>query len=129
MLFLLTGLLTVQLPSEPVEPLRLEGRCTYPAAVMTEVQGATLVQCGEAVLSEDGIAFASRGFEPSIRFGGTWDGGELDLRHVARRGRATVDEARGWCRLQYRGEDISAIVCTAVAGPRSYLANFIVPNI
>lgn len=129
MLALLTGLLLAQLDPQSAEPLRVEGRCNYPAAVIAEVEDATLVQCGEAVLSGDGIAFASRGFEPSIRFVGSWNGNELDLHHVSRRGRDRPDEARGWCRLQYRGEEISAIVCTATAGPRSYLANFIVPNI
>ncbi|MCL6250245.1 hypothetical protein M3P36_04170 [Altererythrobacter sp. KTW20L] len=129
MLALLTGLVLAQLNPQSSETIRLEGRCTYPPEVSAEVEGATLVQCGEALLREDGIAFASRGFEPSIRFVGSWNGSELDLHHVARRGRNRADEARGWCRLQYRGEDVSAIVCTAVAGPRSYLANFIVPNI
>lgn len=129
MFALLTSLLLAQFNPAPAESLRVEGRCTYPAAVAAEVEGATLVQCGEVVLSQHGISFASRGFEPSIQFVGEWDGSELDLHHIARRGREQADEARGWCRLQYRGDDISAIVCTAVAGPRSYLANFIVPNI
>lgn len=129
MFALLTSLLLAQFNPAQAENLRVEGRCTYPDAVVAEVEGATLVQCGEAWLTAEGIAFAARGFEPSIRFVGEWDGSELDLHHVARRGRDRADEARGWCRLQYRGNAISAIVCTAVAGPRSYLANFIVPNI
>ena len=129
MFALLTSLLLAQFNPASTDSLRVEGRCTYPDAVVAEVEGATLVQCGEATLTEDGIAFASRGFAPSIRFVGQWDGSELDLHHVARRGRDEADEARGWCRLQYRGDTISAIVCTAVAGPRSYVANFIVPNI
>lgn len=129
MFALMTGLMLAQLNPQPAQTIRLEGRCTYPPEVSAEVEGATLVQCGEAVLRDDGIAFASRGFEPSVRFVGVWNGSELDLRHVARRGQDRPDDARGWCRLQYRGGDISAIVCTAVAGPRSYLVNFIVPNI
>ncbi|MFC3101496.1 hypothetical protein [Altererythrobacter lauratis] len=39
------------------------------------------------------------------------------------------DDARGSCRIEYRQNGISAIICTAVAGPRSYIVNFIVPDI
>lgn len=129
MIALFSALVLVQSSPGPAEPVRLEGRCTYPAVVVRQAEGARLVPCGEAVLTENGVAFALRGFEPSIRFVGTWDGSDLNLHHIARRGRNNVETARGWCRLDARGDTISAIVCSVVAGPRSYVVNFIVPNI
>ena len=129
MLSLITTLLLAQFNSGSAEPLRVEGRCTYPQALVEQAQGALLVPCGEAVLTENGIAFASRGFAPSLSFSGAWTGSELNLHHVLRRGSDRPDDARGTCRLEYRDAEISAIVCSVIAGPRSYIANFIVPNI
>ena len=122
-------LLLAQFTPGPADVLRLEGRCTYSPALVEQAQGAVLVACGEALLTEDGIAFAARGFAPSVRFSGAWSGAELDLQHVTRRGNDEPDAARGTCRLEFREADISAIVCSAIAGPRSYLVNFIMPNI
>jgi hypothetical protein len=124
---LIAALILAQLPDGDTAQMRLEGRCTYPEELVRRAGTAHLVRCGEATLTEDGIAFAARGFPPNARFIGTWDGSELQLTRIAGRDRA--DEARGTCRLEFRDSAISAIVCTAVAGPRSYVANFIVPNI
>lgn len=126
---LIAALILAPFPAGDATELRLEGRCIYPEELVQRSGTARLVTCGEAVLTADGIAFATRGFQPNTRFIGSWNGSELELTQVARRGQREADEARGTCRLEFRGSDISAIVCTAVAGPRSYIVNFIVPNI
>ena len=108
---------------------RVEGRCTYPPALVEQAEDAVLIQCGEAVLTADGIAFAARGFAPAIAFRGEWEGDGLRVAEVARRGIEPIDEARGFCRLQMRQGQLSAVVCSVVGGPRSYLVNFLVPQI
>ncbi|MFC3098290.1 hypothetical protein [Alteraurantiacibacter palmitatis] len=126
---LIAALILAQFPAGEAAELRLEGRCIYPDELARQAGTAQLVTCGEAMLNGQGIAFAARGFVPNLRFIGSWNGSELQLTHVARRGQRAADEARGSCRLEFRQNEISAIVCTAVAGPRSYIANFIVPDI
>ena len=127
----LAAFVMAQFSTSTPEPVRIEGRCTYPDELVARAEGTAtwLVPCGEATLDAEGITFAARGFSPSIRFLGTWDGRELELSHVARRGQDEAEEARGFCRLEFREAEISAIVCTAIASPRSYVVNFIVPNI
>ena len=124
---LIAALILAQFPAGDITELRLEGRCIYPEELAQRAGTARLVTCGEAVLTADGIAFATRGFQPNTRFIGAWDGHELQLARIAGPNRS--NEARGTCRLEFRQNDISAIVCTAVAGSRSYIANFIAPNI
>lgn len=128
MLALLTAVALAQFsPPGAADEVHVEGQCTYPADLVERAGGTLLVTCGEAVLSADSVTFAARGFAPTIRFVGAWDGNELEVSHIARRGQDAAEVARGSCRVQLREERFSAIVCTAIAGPRSYLANFIVP--
>ena len=108
---------------------RVEGRCTYPPALVEQAGTATLVECGEATVSAEGITLAARGFDPLIAFRGQWNGDALQVTEVARRGIEEADEARGFCRLQTRNEDLTAIVCSVIAGPRSYVVNFLVPRL
>lgn len=108
---------------------RIEGRCTYPPALVEQAEDAMLVQCGEAVLTPEGIAFAGRGFAPTIAFRGEWEGDGLRVTQVARRGIEPVEDARGFCRFQLRQEELSAVVCSVVGGARSYLVNFLVPQL
>lgn len=115
------------LDGEPAQ--RIEGRCTYPPALIEQAEDAMLVQCGEAVLTSEGIAFAARGFAPGIIFRGEWEGDGLRVAEVARRGIETRDEARGFCRFQLRQGEVSAVVCSVIEGPRSYLVNFLVPQL
>lgn len=128
MLALLTALTLAQFSAPAAEDTRrVEGRCVYPADLVEQAGATVLVTCGETILAADSVTFAARGFDPSIRFVGTWDGNELTVSHVALRARDTADNARGTCRVRMREEKLSAIVCTVIAGPRSYVANFIVP--
>lgn len=131
MLVLLSSLALAQFnpPLDANGEWRVEGRCTYPPALVEQAEDAVLVQCGEATLSAEGITLAARGFQPMIAFRGTWDGDELRVSEVARRGAETVDEARGFCRLQLRQDELTAIVCSVIAGPRSYVVNFLVPQL
>jgi len=131
MLLPFAGLILAQFaqPSDNLETLRIEGRCTYSPALIEEADGAVLLQCGEARLSATGIAFAARGFDPTVRFAGSWDGDALTVTQVARRGYDEAESARGFCRVETREQEIAAVVCSVVAGPRSYLANFIVPRL
>jgi hypothetical protein len=108
---------------------RVEGRCTYPPALVEQAEDAVLVDCGEATISAEGVSFAARGFQPRIAFHGQWDGDELAVTTVVRRGIENTDEARGFCRVQVREDDVSAIVCSVIAGPRSYVVNFLVPQL
>lgn len=131
MILTLAALLLAQFapPLAGETPQRIEGRCTYPPALVEQAEDAMLVQCGEAVLTDEGIAFAARGFSPSIAFRGEWDSDGLRVMQVARRGVETADEARGFCRFQLRQGEVSAVVCSVIGGPRSYLVNFLVPQL
>jgi hypothetical protein len=126
---LLASVIVAQFLPTEADSLRIEGRCFYPPQLVEQAQSWRLVECGEAELTPDGIAFASRGFPASVRFIGQWQGGSLDIGQVVLHGRDGTVDARGWCRLDHRGAEISAIACSVVAGPRSFIVNFIVPNI
>lgn len=131
MMLTLAAMLLAQFTPPPADAVeqRVEGRCTYPPALVEEAQDVILVQCGEASLSAQGITFAARGFSPSIAFRGQWVGDGLRVAEVAQRGIGGVDEARGFCRVQLREGELSAVVCSVIAGPRSYLANFLIPQL
>jgi hypothetical protein len=131
MLALISSLVLAQFspPLDDNGEWRVEGRCTYPPALVEQAGTAILVECGQATLSAEGITLAARGFHPLIAFRGQWDGEALQVSEVARRGIEEADAARGFCRLQTRNEELTAIVCSVIAGPRSYVVNFLVPRL
>ena len=125
----LLSLLFAQIGAAPVVGEHFKGQCLYPDAVLERAQDTTLVTCGEVDVAPDSLTFALRGWEPSIRFHGEWDGDRLTVTHIARRGRDEAEEARGLCQLYFANDKLSTIACTAVAGGRSYAANFVVSRI
>lgn len=129
MLFTTLTLLLAQFGNAPEVTGRIDGQCLYPEAVQERAQGTMLVTCSEVVVEEGVIAFGLRGWETQVRFEGAFNGDRLTVHQVVTRHGDRVEEARGLCQLYYSNDELSTIACTAVAGSRSYAANFIVSRI
>lgn len=117
-------------PGQPAEGdavLRVEGRCLYSPEVERQAEGAVLIGCGEVTLAETSVAFARRGFAEAARFEGAWNGDQFTITQVVMRGIEGARPARGSCHVLLRDERVVRLQCTAVSGPRGYIANFVVP--
>ncbi len=128
MLFALVTLIAAQFPGDAPLEGRFEGHCQYPPALAERAAGTALITCTRLTVDDGGIAFGLRGWETEVRFEGAFDGERLTVERIVTRHRGAED-ARGLCQLYYANEDLSTVACTAVAGPRSYAANFIVSRI
>jgi len=112
--------------------LALSGRCSYPASLGAPLMGEIRALC-DGVAVRDGdegsvIEFAHRSTTQWMRFTGALEGHRMIVRsagstHVAER------PAHGSCTFFYKEGRISAVSCVAQAGARSFVANFVVPQI
>ena len=101
-----------------------DGQCIYPPGLGDPRPGEVRVTCNRVELDEGGVDFVDRSWNRRmLRFAGEWEGDRLVVRTVTPRTGATL-EVRGLCRTYHANEAVSVIACTAVAGGRSWIANF-----
>lgn len=103
--------------------LSLNGRCVYPVALGPPLPGETRSICDHVEASDTTIEFRHGGSTQWMRFSGSMDDDRMTVRSVAATG---VEErpARGSCKIFHKRERVSAVSCLALAGGRSFVANF-----
>jgi hypothetical protein len=112
--------------------LSLDGRCNYSVALGPALVGETRALCNHVEVRDSGpdavIEFTHQSTTARIRFMGTLDGHRMTVRSLAT---VALGEraAHGSCNIFYKEERVSAVSCVAQAGARSFVANFIVPQI
>lgn len=121
-------LFAAQLAASAPSAATYDGQCLYPETVRERAVGTVLATCNRAVVVQGGVAFVTRGTSQQMQFRGTWEGDRLTVESVVLRGRSPAN-ARGLCQLYEANDRTSTIACTAVAGSRSYAANFVVSRI
>ena len=110
-------------------PASYEGECVYAPGLGEPRAGEVRVTCDQVTTDAGGIDFRTSAWDVRmLRFAGTWDGDRLTVASVVPRSGPPV-EVRGLCRRYYANERVSVIACTAVAGGRSWIANFKVTRI
>lgn len=112
--------------------LALSGHCDYPARLPAPVVGEVRALC-DGVTIRDGdagtvIEFAHKSTTQWMRFSGALDGRRMIVRSAGST-RVAERPAHGSCTLFYKEDRVSAVSCVAQAGARSFVANFVVPQI
>jgi hypothetical protein len=112
--------------------LSLSGRCNYPVSLDPPLVGETRALCDSVAVRGDGadavIEFAHHSTTQYMRFAGTMAGHRMTVRSVAST-RVAERPARGSCNIFYKGGQVSAVSCVAQGNARSFVANFLVPQI
>lgn len=106
-----------------------DGQCIYAPGLGEPRGGEVRVTCDQVVTDAGGIDFRSAAWDARMmRFAGNWEGDRLTVTSIVPRSGSPV-EVRGLCRRYYANQQVSVIACTAVAGGRSWIANFRVTRI
>ena len=102
-----------------------DGQCLYPPGLGAPAPLEARATCDRVRADGNGVEFQdSQWPDKRLRFMGEWGEGErMVVRAVVPRNGETI-EARGLCRIYRANDEPSMVACTAVAGARSWVANF-----
>ena len=121
--------LLAQSASATLPPAVFDGECIYAPGLGDPRPGETRVTCNQVLSDPAGIEFRDSNWDARMmRFIGEWNSDRLTVRQIVPRSGSSID-VRGLCRTYYTQGEVSVIACTAVAGGRSWIANFKVSRI
>lgn len=124
----LAFLLAAQFADDALPTGTYNGTCLYPEAVRERAAPDELVNCNQAEVSPDAIAFGLRSWQSRIRFNGSFEGDRMEVGSVTLANGRTYD-VRGVCELSYANGELSTIACTATSNRGAMLANFVVSRL
>ncbi|WP_442623118.1 hypothetical protein [Parasphingopyxis sp.] len=128
----LIALLPALLGAAPVaaqnraEVQMFRGQCEYSDrfAPLLERGDHSFALCDSATVAGGVFDFRRDSWGSMMRFEGTRSGDRMAIGHVQLRS-GSRRAATGACEIFYRDGAVSTIACTAVAGGRTYAANFV----